>query len=144
YVVARVTGCKNFSRARALAPGLVEAMDWGCTLRVAEPLPENLRYIGIRAHHVVFTDSSAASPIKTTSTHEKSLPESTVSSGVAARVSSRPVIQTGVPGEENTFPCWLAQTSETPFRMTLYLRLHAPALNGDDYHLQAEVFKEKW
>ena len=26
--------------------------------------------------------------------------------------------------KENTFPCWLVQTSETPHRMTLYLKLH--------------------
>ncbi|WP_299485584.1 molybdate ABC transporter permease subunit [Acaryochloris sp. IP29b_bin.137] len=44
----------------------------------------------------------------------------------------------------NTFPCWLAATSETPHRMTLYLKLHGPPNHGQDYHLQAEVFKEKW
>jgi molybdate transport system permease protein len=46
--------------------------------------------------------------------------------------------------QENTFPCWLAATSETPHRMTLYLKLHAPPASDRDYHLQAEVFKEKW
>ncbi|MFN6468411.1 MAG: molybdate ABC transporter permease subunit [Nostoc sp. SerVER01] len=45
---------------------------------------------------------------------------------------------------ENTFPCWLARTSETPHRMTLFLKLHSAANNSQDYHLQAEVFKEKW
>ncbi|MBE9038844.1 molybdate ABC transporter permease subunit [aff. Roholtiella sp. LEGE 12411] len=45
---------------------------------------------------------------------------------------------------ENTFPCWLVRTSETPHRMTLFLKLHSPAHNLQDYHLQAEVFKEKW
>jgi len=44
----------------------------------------------------------------------------------------------------NTFPAWLAATSETPHRMTLYLTLHRPATHPGDYHLQAEVFKEKW
>lgn len=44
----------------------------------------------------------------------------------------------------NTFPCWLAATSETPHRMTLFLKLNAPADSDRDYHLQAEVFKEKW
>ena len=46
--------------------------------------------------------------------------------------------------QENTFPCWVVQTSETPHRMTLYLKLHCPPLNLSDYQLQAEVFKEKW
>ncbi|MBD2339105.1 molybdate ABC transporter permease subunit [Calothrix sp. FACHB-156] len=48
------------------------------------------------------------------------------------------------PNQENTFPCWLARTSETPHRMTLFLKLHSAANNPHDYHLQAEVFKEKW
>ncbi|MDJ0737232.1 MAG: molybdate ABC transporter permease subunit [Nostocaceae cyanobacterium] len=45
---------------------------------------------------------------------------------------------------ENTFACWLARTSETPHRMTLFLKLHQPPVDMNDYHLQAEVFKEKW
>lgn len=44
----------------------------------------------------------------------------------------------------NTFPCWLAMTSETQHRITLYLKLHRPSNSPEDYHLQAEVFKEKW
>ncbi|GAB4224985.1 MAG: hypothetical protein Kow0049_01890 [Stanieria sp.] len=46
--------------------------------------------------------------------------------------------------EANTFPCWLATLSETQHRMTLYIKLHQPPESPDDYHLQAEVFKEKW
>ncbi|MES1022197.1 molybdate ABC transporter permease subunit [Gloeocapsa sp. BRSZ] len=45
---------------------------------------------------------------------------------------------------ENTFPCWLAQTGETPHRITLFLKLCDRPLHPNDYHLQAEVFKEKW
>jgi molybdate ABC transporter permease protein len=45
---------------------------------------------------------------------------------------------------ENTFPCWLVATSETPQRMTLYLRLNSAPNSPEDYHLQAEVFKDKW
>ncbi len=45
---------------------------------------------------------------------------------------------------ENTFPCWIVRTSETPHRITLFLKLHSAANNSQDYHLQAEVFKEKW
>ncbi|MBD2078112.1 sulfate/molybdate ABC transporter ATP-binding protein [Phormidium sp. FACHB-592] len=48
------------------------------------------------------------------------------------------------PQSENTFPCWLVWTSETPHRMTLYLKLGQPPIDLDDYHLRAEVFKEKW
>ena len=44
----------------------------------------------------------------------------------------------------NTYPCWLAATSETPHRMTLFLKFNAAPLDSQDYHIQAEVFKEKW
>ncbi|MGL5941819.1 MAG: molybdate ABC transporter permease subunit [Waterburya sp.] len=44
----------------------------------------------------------------------------------------------------NTFSCWLASISETQHRMTLYLKLNQPAEHPEDYHLQAEVFKDKW
>jgi molybdate transport system permease protein len=46
--------------------------------------------------------------------------------------------------QTNTFPCWLATISETQHRMTLYLKLNSPANHPEDYHLQAEVFKDKW
>ena len=44
----------------------------------------------------------------------------------------------------NVFPCWLVRSSETPFRITLYLRLHNPPDATGEHHLQAELFKEKW
>jgi molybdate transport system permease protein len=50
--VARVTGCKNFSRARRLPDGRVEALDWGCTLRVAQQFQKLPERVAIRAHHV--------------------------------------------------------------------------------------------
>jgi ABC-type sulfate/molybdate transport systems ATPase subunit len=103
-LVAELTGCKNFSRAIVKGENLVEAIDWQCTLQVIAPIPDLISYIGIRAHHLIFTDSP----------------------------------------NENTFLCWLAKKSETPHRMTLYLKLNSSPTSEQDYHLQAEVFKEKW
>ncbi len=105
FSVAQLTGCKNFSSAVATGTQQIEATDWGCTLQVIEPIPDNLSCVGIRAHQLSFPNESS---------------------------------------QENTFPCWLAATSETPHRMTLYLKLHHPPASDRDYHLQAEVFKEKW
>jgi molybdate transport system permease protein len=45
---------------------------------------------------------------------------------------------------QNIFPCWLAATSETQHRVTLYIKLNHPPNSASDYHLQAEVFKENW
>lgn len=103
--VAQLTGCKNFSRARVVSSQIIEATDWGCTLRTIEPIPSQLAYVGIRAHQLTFPKDLTP---------------------------------------ENTFRCWLVQASETPHRMTLYLKLQHPPRDRSDYHLQAEVFKEKW
>lgn len=103
--VAKLTGCKNFSRAFMRQSQTVEAVDWNCDLQVKEPTHNSFAYVAIRAHQITFKDTLA---------------------------------------RENTFPCWLVRTSETPHRMTLFLKLHSPPHNEQDYHLQAEIFKEKW
>ncbi|MDJ0580813.1 molybdate ABC transporter permease subunit [Crocosphaera sp.] len=55
FRVAQLTGCKNFSRALIQSENTITALDWGCTLRVNEPIPESLAHVGIRAHHLIFT-----------------------------------------------------------------------------------------
>ncbi|BAZ69653.1 Molybdate ABC transporter, permease protein [Fischerella sp. NIES-4106] len=102
---AQLTGCKNFSTAIAVESGEIEAVDWGCNLQVVETIPDELSHIGIRAHHITFSNDS---------------------------------------NQNNTFRCWLARATETPHRMTLFLKLHSSPSTFHDYHLQAEVFKEKW
>ncbi len=108
--VARVTGCKNYSRARRLPDGRMEALDWGCTLRVAQEFAKLPGHVAIRAHHVRVHPA------------EKLNSENSV----------------------NMFSCWLASITETPFRVTLDLRIGAPPANPADFHLQAEVFKQEW
>ena len=34
--------------------------------------------------------------------------------------------------------------SETPFRLTVYLRLSVAAVSASDFHLQAEISKDKY
>ena len=46
--------------------------------------------------------------------------------------------------QENSFQAWQVQTNETPHSMTIYLKLHSPPQDAVNYHLQAEVSKEKW
>ncbi len=48
------------------------------------------------------------------------------------------------PETENTFPCWVVNTSEAPHEMTLYLRLHDQPTPGQTPHLQADVSKDVW
>ncbi len=106
--VARLTGCKNISQARMVAENTIEAVQWGCRLRIAQRLAGPVGHVGIRAHHLDFADPAGGTE------------------------------------EQNVFACWLVRSSETPFRISLYLRLHRPPEQSGAYELQAEVFKEKW
>jgi molybdate transport system permease protein len=113
--VARLTGCKNISRAHTISDYSVEALDWGCTLRVAQSnvqiTAQANGFIGIRAHHLEFVEADGAA------------------------------------NEENVFPCWLVRSSETPFRITLFLSLQERSSKSpqpESAQLQAEVYKEKW
>ena len=108
--VARLTGCKNFSRARIVADGHVEALDWGCAVRARQGFAGPPAHVAIRAHHL--------------------------------RVYG--TLERQAPGGENVFPCWLAAMAETPFRVTLDLRVGGPPVGPADYHLQAEIFKREW
>jgi len=54
FEVAKVTECKNFSRARRIDETHIEAIDWGCRLEVIDPIPSGLFYVGLRAHHLHF------------------------------------------------------------------------------------------
>lgn len=50
----------------------------------------------------------------------------------------------GITRLDNTFPGWLATASETQHRVTLYIKLHSPPSDAYDYHLQAEVDRDRW
>lgn len=49
---ARLTGCKNISRAKKTGEYKVEALEWGVRLCTKNRVTENIRYIGIRAHDI--------------------------------------------------------------------------------------------
>jgi molybdate transport system permease protein len=107
---AVVTGCKNFSRAQTRDTHCVQALDWACTLHLAQAIPDASAEVAIRAHHIRLAPANSAAQMP----------------------------------DENTFPCWLAASSEAPFNVTLYLHLHAPAAGASDYHLQVEITQEQW
>lgn len=56
--VARLTGCKNISRARKISENQVEALDWGLTFTVNTQVTDNLAFIGIRAHDFIPCNNS--------------------------------------------------------------------------------------
>ncbi len=145
--VATLTGCKNFSQAQLNGDQTVTALDWGCRLTVTSPLPARLQQIGMRAHQIVFLEAPGANPIPLSlvSTPElycetRYCNQRTLSPEKKIRASTQKLLDVPI----NVFPCWLAATSETPHRMTLFLKLMSPPDGPSDYHLQAEVFKERW
>lgn len=46
--------------------------------------------------------------------------------------------------EKNTFSAYIADISEMPFRMTLYLKFGSTSMNSEDFHVQCSISKEKW
>lgn len=50
---ARLTGCKNFSRARKIDAHTLAAEDWGITLHIRGEIPGYTEWIGYRAHDFV-------------------------------------------------------------------------------------------
>ena len=50
---ARLTGCKNFSRAERIDSHTLRAADWGITLHINREIPEDTVYIGYRAHDFI-------------------------------------------------------------------------------------------
>lgn len=48
--VARLTGCKNNSRARKLGANEIEALDWGINLHTTQEVPDDITHVAIRGH----------------------------------------------------------------------------------------------
>ncbi|MFN5515617.1 MAG: sulfate/molybdate ABC transporter ATP-binding protein [Cyanobacteriota bacterium] len=140
YEVARLTGCKNFSPIIYFNPQQIWAADWHCPLTLNRSLSPQTTQVGIRAHHLRIREletPSRLSPLPST-TADLELTEDALAA--LLRPSPEVLAQDAV----NQFPCWLAQKSETPHRVTLYLKLHQPPEHDQDYQLQMELFKENW
>lgn len=46
--------------------------------------------------------------------------------------------------QENLFSAWIAERSEAPFRITLYLKLNQPAEHPGDFDVQWEISRDAW
>ncbi len=49
---AKLTGCKNISRAKKVSEYKVEALDWNITLNTDRYVEDDISYVGIRAHNL--------------------------------------------------------------------------------------------
>lgn len=50
---ARLTGCKNITEVRRSGEHRIEVPDWGISIEIKRRVPEDIRYIGVRAHEFV-------------------------------------------------------------------------------------------
>lgn len=123
---AKLTGCKNFSKIKFISSHVVEAVDWGCKIHINQKITETEKYIGLRANHIVVADS-----IQNIEYYNKEFN----CSGVNCKKDIE---------KDNIFDCWMVETSETPFRMTVYISLKENQDENSKYLIQWEVSKEKW
>ncbi len=140
YEVARLTGCRNISPIQIISNHQVKALDWNCNLTLSQAISETATHIGIRAHYLLFEEleSLKIKPkiIKNLSSFSEKFDSSLEPSETANSLTETCLF--------NTFPCWLVQLTETPFRVTLYIKINNPPEHYNDYHFQVELFKENW
>ena len=49
---AKITGCKNISKARKIGNNVIDAMDWGCRITFNYEIEDSITDIGVRAHYL--------------------------------------------------------------------------------------------
>jgi molybdate transport system permease protein len=126
YAVARVTECKNFSRARPVGDGSVEALDWGCQLQVSEPIPPDLMHLGIRAHHLQFAQTLERS--KYLSRLASNDHRNSAQGHPLPQAPQRPPIPPGLPPASGGLPRKMGATQRSPWPLA-----HSPRLQPTDH-----------
>lgn len=53
---ARISGCRNISEAARLSEHTLYAKNWNISFQLEKEIPENLAYVGIRAHYIDVLD----------------------------------------------------------------------------------------
>lgn len=60
---AKLSGCKNISPMEKVSSRELRALDWGVTLKTVEPIGDDIRYVGIRAHDIS-SDSAEGNEVR--------------------------------------------------------------------------------
>ena len=107
---ARLTGCKNFSKARRIDAHTVEAQDWGVTLTTRREIPEYTKYIGYRAHDFI--------PVWDA---ERNAANGTVANGNAANGTAENGTASGKT-PCGMLPFELESSAELPFEKNYYIK----------------------
>ncbi|WP_293115403.1 molybdate ABC transporter permease subunit [Moorena sp. SIO4G3] len=160
FRVAQLTECKNFSRVEIIDHQKIQALDWNCSLSVVEPIRKSLAYVGIRAHHLRFLkepnhDNTFPCWLVTmsetqhrvtlylnlyTASRNTGLIDCPLNPPILGDFDIIPPQSWGVrgAGDFDMIPpqSWGVRGAK-PTKL-------GKSYNPQQYHLQAEVFKEKW
>ena len=49
---AKITGCKNLSKAKIISSNTIELIDWNCTIKINKEITQAITHVGIRAHYI--------------------------------------------------------------------------------------------
>ncbi|HEY8889481.1 MAG TPA: sulfate/molybdate ABC transporter ATP-binding protein [Clostridium sp.] len=53
---AKLTGCKNVSKAKKIGNNIIEAVDWKCRITFNYEIEDDITYLGIRAHYLEISE----------------------------------------------------------------------------------------
>lgn len=62
---AKLTGCKNISRAKKADSKTIEAIDWGIKVTAYDEIKDDISYVGVRAHYFEFIDKPSIEEVNT-------------------------------------------------------------------------------
>ncbi len=113
---ARLTGCKNISRAEKVNDHVVRALDWNLCLNTNRIVQDTVSHVGIRAHDI--------------------------QSGEAASVPEDCIRDGGHIMTENRIPVTLAETSEGPYECSLILQIEGST--GENNKLWWIIPNKEW
>ena len=71
-ITAKLSGCKNFSRAKKTGEHRLLAEDWGVELETAAPVPDETAWVGVRAHDFIPADGARGNNLFHMNVHDLS------------------------------------------------------------------------
>lgn len=59
-VEAKITGCKNISKAKKISDNKILALDWGYEYTLDKNIDDNINYVGVRNHNISITNEHSS------------------------------------------------------------------------------------
>ncbi len=138
--IAQLTGSYNLSSAQiqnqVQGSSQIYAQHWQMPLSLPTPIQHDLAQkhysVGIRPHHVLFITLSKSGG-------QQISPNSPAKIAFPNKPKSLPATLS-----TNQAHCWLAHHWQLPDSVAVLVKLHGPANNPNDYHLQIAISHKSW